>query len=124
MSLIETKADRKPMALGVKDTVTVQLPLAAILWPQVFVSEKSAGSFPLSVMLWTVIGELPVFLIVTLWGGPVVPAFCVPKLRLDAERLTYVPTPVSAIICGLPLALSATLTSDVRVLIAWGVKLT
>ena len=46
MSLIATKADREPAVVGVKDTVTVQLPLAAIFWPHVFVSEKSAESFP------------------------------------------------------------------------------
>ena len=52
----------KPLAVGVKVTLRVQLALAARLEPQVLVWEKS----PLTVMLVMLRTALPVFLRVTL----------------------------------------------------------
>jgi hypothetical protein len=51
-----------PAAVGLKVTLSVQLPLAARLEPQVLVWEKS----PLTVMLVMLRAALPVFLRVTL----------------------------------------------------------
>jgi hypothetical protein len=51
-----------PVAVGLKVTLSVQLPLAARLEPQVLVWEKS----PLAVMMVMLRVTLPVFLRVTL----------------------------------------------------------
>jgi hypothetical protein len=50
LSVIETVADRAPLAVGLKVTVIVQLELAATLAPQVFVCEKSPLFAPVMVM--------------------------------------------------------------------------
>src|SRR5579872_1828570 len=50
-----------------------------------------------------------------------------PKARLEGERLTLpvpVPVPERLTVCGLPVALSVTLTAAVRVPAAVGVKVT
>ena len=62
LSVMVTAPLLVPVAVGLKVTLSVQLPLAARLEPQVLVWEKS----PLTVMLVMLRAALPVFLRVTL----------------------------------------------------------
>ena len=68
-----TAAFRVPVAVGLNVTVIVQLALAAMLGPQVLVSEKSPGFVPVMLMPKKYICVLPVFVSVTLCGPLLVP---------------------------------------------------
>jgi hypothetical protein len=69
---------------------------------------------------------LPVLLRVMVWEGLTTPTGSFPKLRLPGERLTpgLAPVPERVTVCGLPLALSATLSAAVKEPLAAGVKVT
>jgi len=72
---------------------------------------------------------LPVFVSVTVWAGLVVFTCWLVNVKLDPDKLTTgaggsVPVPVRVIVCGLPVALSVTVTDAVRVPVAVGVKVT
>jgi hypothetical protein len=83
-------AAREPATVGLKTSVTVQLAPAVSVDPQVFdVSVKSCGSAPVSVMEVMPTEIVPVFVMVTVWGGLVVPTATLPKLMLaGATRIT------------------------------------
>src|SRR4030081_2434216 len=113
---------RVPSAVGVKVTVIVQLALIATLLPQVLVCAKS----PLAAMLLMVNVAVPVFLSVTFCEAFVVPTCWPLNVRLLGVSLTKgaSPVPVRLTVCGLPAALSVTLTFAVLVPFAVGVKVT
>ena len=56
-----TDAERKPVPWGLNTTLTVQLPAAGILVPQVFVSGKLLGLVPVILMLVTETATVPGF---------------------------------------------------------------
>jgi hypothetical protein len=77
-------------------------------------------------MLAMLNGALPVLFKVTDCAGLVVPRFWLPKATLLAVRLTVglVPVPVRLTVCGLPAALSETVSVAVRLPGAVGVNVT
>ena len=68
-----TTAFRVPVAVGLKVTVIVQFAWAAMLEPQVLVSEKSPLLAPLRMIFLKFSCALPMLVSVTLWGGLLVP---------------------------------------------------
>jgi hypothetical protein len=126
-----TVAVRAPLAAGVKVTLIVQVALAASvlgLMGQVSVSPKSLAFAPLTAMLLNMSAAVPLLVSMIARVALVVPTFWFPKLTLVGLRVTagaeITPLPVSATLCGLPLALSLTLTVAVRGPVADGVKVT
>ena len=75
-------------------------------------------------MLVTVSEALPVLLRVTAWAEVVLPTDTLPKVRLLGETpaRAVVPVPERLMVCGLPVALSATLTIAERMPDAVGLK--
>ena len=67
---------------------------------------------------------VPTLVSVTVWAGLVVPMGTEAKYRLVGESLAVVPIPVRPTFCGLPAALSVTLSIAARVLNAVGLKVT
>src|SRR5579863_367574 len=72
---------------------------------------------------------LPVLVSVTVCAGLAVFICWFVNVKLEPDKLTTgagggVPVPVRVIVCGLPVALSATVTAAVRVPVAVGVKVT
>ena len=67
---------------------------------------------------------VPVLVSVTVCGALVVLTSCVAKVRVVGESVTVgaIPVPVRLTVCGLPGALSVTLTVPVRVPAAVGAK--
>jgi hypothetical protein len=103
------------VAVGVKVTVMVQVPLAGTL-EQLLVWEKSPGLAPVSATSVTESAWPDALLVsVTVCGALLVPTVTVPKFRLAGEKETTVPTPVSETVCGLPAALSVMDTVPVLV---------
>ena len=104
-------AERLPVAAGVKTTEMVQFFPAATLEPQVFVWLKSPGLAPVKLMLVTVSAALPLLVSVTTCAVDGLPTAVVVNVMLVGASETngaVVPVPVSAAVCGLPDALSAT----------------
>ena len=66
----------------------------------------------------------PTLVSVTIWAGLVAPMPTAPKFRLEGESLAVVPIPVRLTFCGLPAALSVTLSIAVRVPDAVGLNST
>src|SRR5579863_7799572 len=84
---------------------------------------------PVTPMLVIFNTALPVFVSVTVWAGLVVPTCWPTNVRLGVDRLTTgagggVPVPVRETACGLPAALSVTVTEAAREPVAVGVKVT
>jgi len=81
---------------------------------------------PVSARLVMLMAALPVLLRVAVCTALVVPTDWLPKTRLVGERpsTAAVPVPERLTVCGLPLALSVTLTEAVRLPLAEGVKVT
>jgi len=67
---------------------------------------------------------VPTFVSVTVFAALVTPIACVPKFKLVGESFAAVPVPLSGTCCGLPEALSVTLTAALRVPVAVGLKVT
>ena len=67
MSAMVRVAERLPLAEGLKTTVMVHFPAAAIAVPQVFVWVKSLELAPVTVTLARLKLALPVFESVTAW---------------------------------------------------------
>jgi len=67
---------------------------------------------------------VPTFVRVTDFAALVTPVATVPKLKLTGASLAVVPVPFSAAVCGLPVALSATLTDALRAPTAVGANFT
>ena len=67
---------------------------------------------------------VPTFVSVTALAALVVPTVTEPKFKLVGESFAVVPVPLSSTCCGLPAALSVTLTAALRVPLAVGLKVT
>ena len=126
LSAILTAAVNDPLAAGVKVTLIAQLEPAATLAPQVLLCSKSLGFAPVRVTPVRLKATLPVLLKVMACDELATPTGSFPKLRLPGNRLTpgLVPVPERVTVCGLPLALSATLTAAVNEPLAAGVNVT
>ena len=114
---------RVPDAVGVNETLMVQLAPAATELPQVLVWAKS----PLAETLVRFSEALPVLESVTDCAALVVPTVWLVKVSEEAERLTTgaeaaAPVPVRLTDCGLPEVLSVMLKVPVRVPDAVGVN--
>ncbi len=101
---------------GVKVAEIVQEALMARVEPQVVVSANSLALVPPRVMLVMFSVAVPVLVSVTLVAALVEPTAVLGKAMLVAERVALgavlLPVPLSAMVCGEPLALS------VRVMVA------
>src|SRR6266566_5530746 len=95
---------------------------------QLLVWAKSPALVPVSPMLVMVRVPAPLSVSVTVWAALLVPTFCVLKLRLGGLRLTagagVMPVPLKATLCGLPVALSASVRLALRAAATVGVKVT
>ena len=113
-----------PPAVGLKLTLTAQLAPAARLGPHVVASVKSLLFIPVMAILLMVSVLVPAFRRLNVFAALVVPTVCRLKDReegdSDAEGAT--PVPLNPTICGLPAALSFTLTEAVLDPAAVGVK--
>jgi hypothetical protein len=128
-SVIVTVAERLPVALGVKVAEIVQVALAASsdgTSGQLFVCAKSAEFVPPSRIELIASGAVPLLRTVTVCAALVVPTTCDAKETLVGVSVTagWVPVPLSETECGLPAALSVTVTAAVRLPGAEGVKVT
>jgi hypothetical protein len=113
----------------VKVTLILQLAPAATLDPHVLVCAKSLAFVPVTAMLVMVRVALPLLVRVTAWAVLVVPTAWLENARLPVDRVTagageLVPVPDKPTACGLPLALSVTLSEALRLPVAEGVKVT
>jgi hypothetical protein len=126
LSVMATEADRLPDEPGVNITAIVQLFPAATEAPQVVVSAKSPGLTPVTAIPEMFNEAFPVFVRVTDCAALVVARFWALKARLVAVRLAVglAPVPVRLTICGLPMALSVTVISAVRLPADVGVNVT
>ena len=126
LSVMEIVPSLEPELIGVNVTLIVQLVPSASELPQLLVCEKSPGFVPPTAMLVMVKVALPVLLSVTTFAELLVPSTWLGNTRLTGESDTAgaMPVPVSGTVCGLPPALSATLTLAVRVPLAVGVNVT
>lgn len=100
LSATLTEAVSVPSARGVKVTVIVQVPPIGTLEPQVLLSLKSLAFAP--VMLMPVMESaflVLLFVRVVVCAALLLPTETVPKLRLEGESETTVPTPVMEITC-------------------------
>ena len=112
--------------LGVKETVTVQLPPATILPEQGGLPDdtlKSALLVPVIVAFVMITVAVLTFAIVTEVLA-CVPLVTFPKFTEDGVNLIAVPVPVNETVWGLVGSLSATLNNPVRGPIAVGLKVT
>ena len=118
------EARRVPITAGLKVTVMLQLVLGDTELPQVLVWLKSEALVPLKLtpVIFKVAVLLALVSVTVCTALP--PTATLPKLKAAGERLTMVPLPDSATVCGLLLALSLILTEPVRLPIAVGVKVT
>jgi len=126
LSATEIAAVRVPESIGANTAVMVQFAPAATETPQLLVCEKSPEFVPVIVMLEIANVVLPVLNSVTPPGALVVPTDVFANAMFAVLKLTAgaVPTPVSAAVWGLPLALSRMDTIAWRVAATLGRKLT
>lgn len=87
LSAMEIWAERAPMAVGVKVTLTPQTAPAARVGRQL-PAEKSLGLLPVREKEVMVRAAVPLLVIVRVWAGLVVPTFSETRERLGAERVT------------------------------------
>ena len=117
LSAILNEATRLPAAVGVKVTLSVQLPLAAMLPPQLLAglveNEKSPELLPVMDMLLMVKAAVPVLVRVTVRGELGDPTVVLLKVKLVVLRLALEPMPVPVRVSdwGLPGALSVRVTA-------------
>src|SRR5580700_10617296 len=116
LSDTEMLAWRVPEAVGLKVTLIVQLVAAASELPQVLVWAKSPLLVPTMPMLLMVKVALPELLRVTVLAALVVPTAWFANETLVGDRPTTGATavPASGMLCGLPVALSVTVTAAIR----------
>ena len=126
LSATASTADLAPRANGVNRTLTVQLEPAARLVPHVVVREKSPALAPASEIEAIVRTALPVLLTVTELAALVVPTRRLANVIAVGESVTVgaTPVPVRATVCGLPAALSFTVTVAGRAPAAIGPNVT
>src|SRR5207245_10959174 len=67
---------------------------------------------------------VPTLVSVAVFAALVVPMATVPKFKLVGESFAVVPIPLRVTFCGLPAALSVTLSAALRVPLAVGLKVT
>ena len=89
VSLIETEAERAPVAVGLNVTDKVQLPPAGTLVPQVLVCAKSPGFVPVTLIPVMLRLVVPTLVRVTVCGGLVVPTDTFPNARLAGTSFTF-----------------------------------
>src|SRR6266536_774906 len=131
LSVIETLAVRLPPVAGAKVTEIVQdalgLSVAGAVG-QLLLSAKSEGFAPAIAIAEIVRGPAPLLVSVVDCGALVVPRSRAPKLRLVGASATAgagsAPVPLSATVCGLPAASSATERLALRLPLAVGLKVT
>ena len=116
---------RAPPATGVNVTLTVHVPEAFRLVPQVLVWLKSPGSAPVKVKpvmgIAAVLALVTVTVLTALW----VPTFVEEKVSVLGEIvIAAVSVPVRETVCGVTTALSLTVMFAVRWPAAAGVKVT
>src|SRR5438094_1628059 len=129
ISVTVNVALREPVAVGVKVTLMVQVPLAAKvegLRGQLLVCPKSPGFVPVKAMLVILSAVLLGFERVTALAALGVPTFWFPKSGTgDGERTgSDTPVPDTPAVWGLLLALSVTVNVALRDPMAVGVKVT
>jgi len=121
-------ADLAPNAVGVKVTLTTQLPPAARVLPQVFVKmTKSPGLAPVKAILLIAIAAEPALSNVIVCAPTTLPTALLPKARLAGVRLTVnvaTPVPESGTLSGLVEAFVVNVSAAVRTPAADGVKVT
>lgn len=122
LSVMESVPLRVPEAVGVKVTLMVQWAPAATDDPQLFVCAKS----PLAAMLVTLRVAPPVLESVTACAALVVPTVWLVNVRVEGETPATgtLPLPLRLTVCGLPGALSLTLSVPERIPAAVGVNVT
>ena len=96
-----TFAVREPVCVGVKITVIVHVPPAGRFLGHVSVSEKSPGSFPLSMIRVITRFVEPTLVRAEDIGGLVCPTITLPKSKLVGLRTTSSPVPVKVTPKGL-----------------------
>jgi hypothetical protein len=136
LSAMTRVADRTPTALGLNVKLIVQLPSPATLPPATHVEldrmAKSTAFVPVEVAdatlttlrLEMLTGVLPRFVSVTVLGALLLSTSCTPKLSDVADRLTAIPVPLRATLCGLFAALSVIVRLAVLFPLAVGLKVT
>lgn len=124
LSVTFSVAERPPPLVGLKLTLMVQVAPAGTLDPQLFCWLKSPVSAPPILMLEMASGAVPEFVKLTALAMLPWPVNSAAKLRRPGARATagWVPVPVSATDCGLPAALSATVTVPLIVPADFGSK--
>jgi len=126
VSEISTSAERPPVCVGSKVAmITPVLPPASGLSEQLSVSAKSPGLLPTMLMVIAT-GVVPVLFTFTTCGALLAPAVCDAKFRLaGVSVMPDVPlVPLSATLCGLPVALSEMLRVALTGSAACGAKST
>ena len=118
MSETASAAEIAPEALGVNNTVIVQLLPAANELPHVLASVKSLALVPVKAMPVMVKAALPVLVRVTTSGELVMVAGSSPNAKLEGERLAVEPeaelmVTVSVAVPVPPLLVALTVTVDV-----------
>jgi hypothetical protein len=111
-SAIETAAFRVPVPAGVNVTVIEQVAFGASVAGEtghVFDMPNSAERSPIRLMLVIVSGDVPVFRSVEDCEALVVPTTCDAYVRLAgvSDTAGWTPVPLSATVCGEPVASSA-----------------
>lgn len=124
LSLTLSAAVRVPLAVGLNVTLMLQLAPAPKELPQLWVCAKSPTLVPVIAIPLIVKVLVPTLVSVTVIAGLVVPMATVPKFRLVGKSFAVVAIPASNTCCGLPAALSVTLSAAVRVPLAEGLKVT
>ncbi len=114
LSAIDNVPVRVPICVGLNVTLIVQLARGATLEPQLCVWLKS----PLAVMLVMLSVVLPKLVSVTDFPGLVVPTSWAAKVTPVGDKVAFgpetTPVPLREAICGLPAALSETLSAALR----------
>ncbi len=125
LSMTVMLAWRVPAAAGVNSTLIEQLVPSAREDPQVLVWAKSPLFVPVTPIELMVNVALPVLLRVSTLSGPLVPTGSLAKVILvgDNDATGAMPVPMSGTVCGLPEALSLTVTLAVRMPDAVGAKI-
>jgi hypothetical protein len=124
LSAMFSVAEKLPAPDGEKVTLMVQLALAAMPVPQVFVSPKLDVFVPVSVMPLMVIAAAPVLLNVTTCAAPLVKLSDVGEREATGTALAT-PVPATLMLCVVPFdELSVTVRLAERAPVAVGVKFT
>ena len=107
-STMVTVAANTPVDTGVKIPLIVQFPPTATVEPHVLVTAKEDAPAPETVTLVIARGAVPALVSVTDWDALAVSSSWLPNDKLVAESVgaEMSPVPLSAIVCGEPLASS------------------